>query len=72
MELDEFDRAIIRQLQVDGRMPVAQLSKVVGLSQTATRHRLQKMLNHDAIQVVVVGDPRLMGAAARQSIRRCS
>ena len=61
MELDEFDRAIIRKLQVDGRMPVAQLAKVVGLSQTATRHRLQKMLSDDAIQVVVVGDARLMG-----------
>ena len=61
VELDEFDRAIIRKLQVDGRMPVAQLAKVVGLSQTATRHRLQKMLSDDAIQVVVVGDARLMG-----------
>lgn len=61
MELDEPDRAIIRKLQVDGRMPVAQLAKVIGLSQTATRQRLQKLLNHDGIQVVMVGDSRLLG-----------
>ncbi len=61
MDLDESDRAIIRELQIDGRTPVAQLAKVVGLSQTATRHRLQKMLNDEAIQIVVMGDPRLMG-----------
>ena len=61
MELDESDKAIIRELQIDGRMPVAQLAKKVGLSQTATRHRLQKLLSHDAIQVVMVGDSRLMG-----------
>ncbi len=61
MDLDETDRAIIRELQIDGRTPVAQLAKVVGLSQTATRHRLQKMLNDEAIQIVVMGDPRLMG-----------
>jgi Lrp/AsnC family transcriptional regulator for asnA, asnC and gidA len=61
MKLDDSDRAILRELQTDGRMPVANLAKVVGLSQTATRHRLQKMLQSEAIQVVAVGDARLLG-----------
>ena len=50
MKLDEYDRNILRKLQVDGRMSVAKLATGVGLSQTATRHRLQKMLRGDAIQ----------------------
>ena len=61
MNLDEYDRAILRELQVDGRMPVANLAKAVGLSETGTRNRLQKMLQSDAIQVVAVGQPRLLG-----------
>ena len=61
MKLDEYDRAILRELQVDGRMPVANLAKVVGLSETGARNRLQKMLQSDAIQIVAVGQPRLLG-----------
>ena len=61
MKFDENDRAIMRELQVDGRMPVANLAKVVGLSQTATRHRLKRILDSGAFQVVAVGEPRLLG-----------
>jgi len=61
IELDEYDRAILAELQDDGRMPVAQLANVVGLSQTATRHRLQKMLSSEAIRVVALGDARMLG-----------
>ncbi len=61
MKLDEYDRAILRELQVDGRMPVANLAKTVGLSETGARNRLQKMLQSGAIQVVAVGEPRLLG-----------
>ena len=61
MKLDEYDRAILRELQVDGRMAVANLATVVGLSETGTRKRLQKMLQSEAIQVVAVGQPRLLG-----------
>ena len=61
MKFDEYDRAILRELQVDGRMPVANLATVVGLSETGTRKRLQKMLQSEAIQVVAVGQPRLLG-----------
>jgi Lrp/AsnC family transcriptional regulator for asnA, asnC and gidA len=71
IELDEYDRAILAELQDDGRMPVAQLSSVVGLSQTATRHRLQKMLSSDAIRVVALGDPSMMGFDVEAMIGIC-
>ena len=54
LELDDYDRAILRELRSDGRTPVAKLASIVGLSQTATRHRLQKLLSSDAVSVVVV------------------
>ena len=71
MKLDGYDRAILRELQDEGRMPVAQLSKVVGLSQTATRHRLQKLLHSEAIKVVAIGDPRLLGFDVEAMIGVC-
>jgi Lrp/AsnC family transcriptional regulator, regulator for asnA, asnC and gidA len=39
-ELDDIDKAIIRALQDDGRLPYAQLSPIVGLSEAATRQRV--------------------------------
>jgi len=61
MKRDEYDRAILRELQVDGRMPVANLAKIVGLSETGARNRLHKMLEGDEIKIVAVGEPRLLG-----------
>ena len=61
MKLDEYDRAILRELQVDGRMSVANLAKTVGLSETGTRNRLQKMQQSEAIKIVAVGQPHLLG-----------
>ena len=69
--LDDYDKAILSKLQDDGRTPVAQLANLVGLSQTATRHRLQKILNSDAIQVVAVGDPRMLGFELEAMIGVC-
>ncbi len=61
MKLDEYDRAILRELQVDGRMSVANLAKAVGLSETGARNRLQKMQQSEEIQIVAVGQPHLLG-----------
>jgi Lrp/AsnC family transcriptional regulator for asnA, asnC and gidA len=61
MKLDEYDRAILRELQVDGRMPVANLAKAVGLSETGARNRLKKLLQGGTFQVVAVGEPHLLG-----------
>ena len=61
MKLDEYDRAILRELQVDGRMPIANLARIVGLSETGVRNRLQKMQQSEAIKIVAVGQPHLLG-----------
>ena len=61
MKLDEYDQAMLRELQVDGRMSVAKLAKIVGLSETGVRNRLQKMQESEAIKIVAVGQPHLLG-----------
>jgi Lrp/AsnC family transcriptional regulator, regulator for asnA, asnC and gidA len=59
--LDEIDKAIIRELQVDGRMPYAKLGPSVGLSQAAVRQRVQRLIENDVMQVVAVTDPLMLG-----------
>ena len=59
--LDETDKAIIRELQNDGRMPYAQLAPLVGLSQAATRQRVNRLVEGGVMQVVAVTDPTTLG-----------
>ena len=59
--LDETDKAIIRELQNDGRMPFAQLAPLVGLSQAATRQRVNRLVDGGVMQVVAVTDPTTLG-----------
>ena len=59
--IDEIDKAIIRELQLDGRMPYAKLGPAVGLSQAAVRQRVQRLIEHGVMQVVAVTDPLMLG-----------
>ena len=61
MAIDEIDKAIIRELQLDGRMPYAKLGPAVGLSQAAVRQRVQRLIEHGVMQVVAVTDPLMLG-----------
>lgn len=60
-ELDDTDKAIIRELQVDGRLPYAKLAPLVGLSEAATRQRVNKLSERGVMQVVAVTDPVAIG-----------
>ena len=67
-ELDETDKAIIRVLQHDGRMPYSQLAPLVGLSQAAVRQRVNRLVERNAIQVVAVTDPVTLGLGQQAMI----
>ncbi|KAB1985896.1 AsnC family transcriptional regulator [Streptomyces populi] len=62
--MDEIDRAILRELQIDGRIAYAELGPRVGLSASAARQRLQRLLDSQTVQVVGVTDPMGMGGQA--------
>lgn len=59
--IDAIDRAIIRQLQVDGRASYADLAAQVGLSAPAVRQRMQRLMESGLLQVVAVTDPLKLG-----------
>jgi Lrp/AsnC family transcriptional regulator for asnA, asnC and gidA len=59
--IDAVSKAIIEQLQEDGRRPYAAIGKAVGLSEAAVRQRVQKLLDQGAMQIVAVTDPLTVG-----------
>lgn len=66
--LDDISKAIIEQLQQDGRRPYAAIGKVVGLSEAAVRQRVQRLIESGVMQVVAVTDPLQLGFARQAMI----
>jgi DNA-binding Lrp family transcriptional regulator len=58
--LDEIDKKIVRALQIDGRMPIAELSEKVGLSPTPCGRRVKELERQRIIKNYVA----LLDAAA--------
>jgi Lrp/AsnC family transcriptional regulator for asnA, asnC and gidA len=59
--LDEVSKAIIEQLQQDGRRSYAAIGKVVGLSEAAVRQRVQRLVDAGVMQVVAATNPLELG-----------
>ena len=66
--LDDVAKAIIEQLQQDGRRSYAAIGKVVGLSEAAVRQRVQRLTDAGVMQVVAVTDPLELGCARQAMI----
>ena len=59
--LDDIAKRIIELLQEDGRRPYAEIGREVGLSEAATRQRVQRLTEAGVIQIVAVTDPLQLG-----------
>ncbi|WP_300681328.1 Lrp/AsnC family transcriptional regulator [Nocardioides sp.] len=68
MPLDDVSKAIIEQLQQDGRRSYAAIGKVVGLSEAAVRQRVQRLTESGVMQVVAVTDPLQLGFARQAMV----
>ena len=66
-DLDDISKAIIAQLQQDGRRSYASIGKAVGLSEAAVRQRVQRLIESGVMQIVAVTDPLQLGFA-RQAL----
>jgi Lrp/AsnC family transcriptional regulator for asnA, asnC and gidA len=66
--LDDVSKAIIEELQQDGRRSYAAIGKVVGLSEAAVRQRVQRLIEGGVMQVVAVTDPLELGFACQAMI----
>jgi Lrp/AsnC family transcriptional regulator for asnA, asnC and gidA len=59
--LDATNRAIIEQLQQDGRRTYGAIARAVGLSEAATRARVRQLLDSGVMQILAVTDPLQVG-----------
>lgn len=66
--LDDAAKAIIEQLQQNGRRSYAAIGKVVGLSEAAVRQRVQRLIETGVMQVVAVTDPLQLGFARQAMV----
>jgi Lrp/AsnC family transcriptional regulator for asnA, asnC and gidA len=65
---DDVSRAIIAQLQEDGRRPYAAIGKAIGLSEAAVRQRVQRLIDTGVMQIVAVTDPMQVGLARQAMV----
>ncbi len=66
--IDDTSKAIIEQLQADGRRSYAAIGTAVGLSEAAVRQRVQKLLDSGVMQIVAVTDPMQTGFARQAMV----
>jgi Lrp/AsnC family transcriptional regulator, regulator for asnA, asnC and gidA len=59
--LDNVNKAIVEELQKDGRRTYGSIAEAVGLSEAAVRQRVQKMRDAGVMQIVAVTDPLQVG-----------
>lgn len=70
LELDSTDHSIIEQLQLDGRMSVAQLARAISLSASATAERVRRLTEGGIITgYSITVDPEALGYAVTAFVR---
>ncbi|BBO91511.1 Lrp/AsnC family transcriptional regulator [Desulfosarcina ovata] len=60
-KLDRVDRKMVGLLQKDGRMPIVNIAKELGISETTARGRLKRLISEKIISVVAVSNPIRLG-----------
>ncbi len=61
MTLDAINKQIIESLQRDGRRSFTTIARDCGISESAVRARVQKMVEAGVMQVVAVTNPLMVG-----------
>ena len=59
-KMDEIDKKIITQLQVDGRMTLKELSKSINFTSMGTKKRLERLLKKGTIKVSALINPSVL------------
>lgn len=59
--IDELDRLIIAELQVDGRVPFTEIARRLGTAEATVRHRVRRLERRGLLQVVAVIAPLQLG-----------
>jgi Lrp/AsnC family transcriptional regulator for asnA, asnC and gidA len=61
MQLDTIDEAIVRLLQEDGRRPVSEMARLVGVAEQTVRNRVERMISNNVFDVMAILNPAAVG-----------
>jgi len=61
MDMDNLDRALVQQLQADGRASYSDLAKSVGSNRTVVASHVNELLNSGKVRVIAAVHPRVLG-----------
>ncbi|MEA2284760.1 MAG: Lrp/AsnC family transcriptional regulator, regulator for asnA, asnC and gidA [Solirubrobacteraceae bacterium] len=59
--LDTVDRAILRELQEDGRRPFREIARKIGVSERTVRARARRMSDDGVLRIIAFADPVRLG-----------
>jgi Lrp/AsnC family transcriptional regulator for asnA, asnC and gidA len=59
--LTDFEAAVFRALQADGRVPFTAVAQRLGVSEANVRRTVKQLIARDVFAITAVADPRLMG-----------
>jgi Lrp/AsnC family transcriptional regulator for asnA, asnC and gidA len=59
--LDDLDRAIVRELQEDGRRPFREIARKLDLSERTIRTRVRRMQDDGVLRILAFADPYRVG-----------
>jgi len=61
IDIDEIDLKILRELEDDGRQPVSDLARKLGISRAHATVRLQRLLDQQMATIVAFNNPLVLG-----------
>jgi Lrp/AsnC family transcriptional regulator, regulator for asnA, asnC and gidA len=61
--LDDLDRAIMRELEEDGRRAFREISRSVGASEATIRARVKRLQDLKVLRIVAFADPEQLGGS---------
>ena len=62
--MDDVDRAIVVELEADGRRAFREIARQVGVSEATVRARVRRLEETGLLQIVAFADPAKMGNSA--------
>jgi DNA-binding Lrp family transcriptional regulator len=66
--LDQIDRAIVRELQENGRASYGRIAAAVGLTEAPARQRVARLLRTGAVEIVAITNPAAFGFLMRATL----
>ena len=66
--LDDIDRGVLHELQLDGRRSFREIARAIGTSEATVRFRVKRLRDHGVLQILGFIDPAALGYGVLTSL----